>query len=162
MDSPRIGGGASVAAKLTAFDAVRGGAAVIVFTGHYFRNFAPDFERSVNGTIFYTLFNGSAAVVVFFVLSGFVLSRRPLLTGKISVIVFALEYLHTRVPPIAHGELRTVSFSISHCSRFHSFSSQGCYQRGPEGQRSSHDAWNQAGRFSSVYRTETDNRRGIA
>jgi peptidoglycan/LPS O-acetylase OafA/YrhL len=68
---------------LTTLDAVRGGAAVVVFTGHYFRNFAPGFEHSVNGTPFYTLFNGPAAVILFFVLSGFVLSRRPIKTGDI-------------------------------------------------------------------------------
>lgn len=61
----------------------------MVFTGHYFRNFAPDFERSANGTVFFTLFNGPAAVILFFVLSGFVLSWRPILTGGVSDTIAA-------------------------------------------------------------------------
>ena len=61
----------------------------MVFTGHYFRNFAPDFERSANGTFFFTLFNGPAAVILFFVLSGFVLSRRPIRTGSVSDTITA-------------------------------------------------------------------------
>ncbi|WP_088348765.1 MULTISPECIES: acyltransferase [Rhodomicrobium] len=79
MDRPRT----SPSDKVTGLDAIRGAAAFIVFTGHFFRNFAPGLERSANGTPFYTLFNGSAAVIVFFVLSGFVLSRRPLRSGRV-------------------------------------------------------------------------------
>jgi len=89
LNAPRTSGGESPQEKLTALDAVRGGAAVVVFTGHYFRNFAPEFEKSLNGTILYALLNGPAAVILFFVLSGFVLSRRPILAGRVSGIVIA-------------------------------------------------------------------------
>lgn len=75
--------------KLTSLDAVRGVAAVVVFSGHYFRNYSPEFEKSLNGTVFYTLLNGPAAVILFFVLSGFVLSRGPVLARKTSLIVLA-------------------------------------------------------------------------
>lgn len=62
---------------------------MIVFSGHYFRNFAPEFEKSLNGTILYSLLNGPAAVILFFVLSGFVLSRGPILARNVSGIVSA-------------------------------------------------------------------------
>lgn len=89
MISLRTRGGDSHREKLTSLDAVRGVAALVVFSGHYFRNFAPEFEKSLNGTIVYTLLNGPAAVILFFVLSGFVLSRSPILAQKASGIVIA-------------------------------------------------------------------------
>lgn len=81
-------------------EAARGVAAFIVFIGHFIAAFLPalvsqapatyDGESFV-GSVYFVLFNGQAAVIFFFVLSGYVLSTgalgsqstRPLLLGSI-------------------------------------------------------------------------------
>ncbi|MDL2331886.1 acyltransferase family protein [Brucella inopinata] len=72
-----------------ALDAMRGLAAIVIAFGHFFGAFAPQFNGldyqnrtgvGVAGTPLYAIFNGSAAVIFFFVLSGFVLSVKPLRT----------------------------------------------------------------------------------
>jgi peptidoglycan/LPS O-acetylase OafA/YrhL len=64
--------------KLTELDAVRGIAAFVVFFGHFCEGLVPAVTAAVNGTLAFTAMNGPAAVIVFFVLSGFVLTLRPL------------------------------------------------------------------------------------
>ena len=67
--------------KIQPLEAVRGLAACAVVAGHYFTNYAPGFVDCIVGTPLVFLLNGKAAVVLFFVLSGFVLSLRPLQNG---------------------------------------------------------------------------------
>lgn len=76
---------------IIALDAMRGLAAIVVALGHFFFGFAPEFHGlqyqsttgvGAAGTPMFAIFNGSAAVVFFFVLSGFVLSLKPLQTGS--------------------------------------------------------------------------------
>jgi peptidoglycan/LPS O-acetylase OafA/YrhL len=69
--------------RLTELEAVRGIAAVIVFVHHYIMAFAPALHGRYNPGDFalvrsplFALVNGSASVVLFFVLSGFVLTQR--------------------------------------------------------------------------------------
>ncbi len=64
--------------KLTELDALRGIAAVIVFNGHFCEGLLPAVTIALNGTPLFTTLNGPAAVIVFFGLSGFVLTLRPL------------------------------------------------------------------------------------
>jgi peptidoglycan/LPS O-acetylase OafA/YrhL len=64
--------------KLTELDALRGIAAFVVFSGHFCEGLVPSVTASVNGTPAFTALNGPAAVIVFFVLSGFVLTLRPM------------------------------------------------------------------------------------
>jgi peptidoglycan/LPS O-acetylase OafA/YrhL len=64
--------------KLIELEALRGLAAITVFVGHFFMNFVPDIHGAVNGTPVFAAFNGPAAVILFFVLSGFVLTLRSI------------------------------------------------------------------------------------
>ncbi len=64
--------------KLVELDALRGIAAMMVFVGHFCYGIAPSSVPHLAGTPFYVVLNGPAAVIVFFVLSGFVLTLRPL------------------------------------------------------------------------------------
>lgn len=68
------------ARKNLSLEAVRGIASVTVFVWHFFLAFDPAFlfdpSRGVVGMPFYAFFHGTAAVDLFFVLSGFVLTRR--------------------------------------------------------------------------------------
>ncbi|MBK1660526.1 acyltransferase family protein [Paracraurococcus ruber] len=61
-------------------EALRGIAAVIVLAWHALQAFAPGFWRE-DGAWWYGTVHGTAAVIVFFVLSGFVLTQRALATG---------------------------------------------------------------------------------
>lgn len=71
--------------KNIAFEGVRGIAAVIVVLWHchfgFFNWISP------NGQIWAALINGPASVVLFFVLSGYVLTRRPLIENRAMPIV---------------------------------------------------------------------------
>src|SRR3954453_4043897 len=85
--------------RLIELEAVRGIASVLVLVHHSLLGFAPSLHGlvappgpwSLFGTPFFAFIDGSAAVVVFFVLSGFVLTYRaighddpkPLLTGAL-------------------------------------------------------------------------------
>jgi peptidoglycan/LPS O-acetylase OafA/YrhL len=64
-------------------DALRGLAAFAVFLGHFFMGFGlpPFVEAYLRKTTFSLLWDGLAGVSIFFVLSGFVLSYRPLRPG---------------------------------------------------------------------------------
>lgn len=72
---------------LTELDALRGIAAFIVFMGHFCEGLVPVVTASINGTILFVALNGPAAVIVFFVLSGFVLTLRPLQTGRVGLLM---------------------------------------------------------------------------
>jgi peptidoglycan/LPS O-acetylase OafA/YrhL len=65
-------------AKLVPFEAIRGGAALVVVLGHFSEGLAPSLARTADGTLLAAALNGPAAVVLFFVLSGFVLAIRPI------------------------------------------------------------------------------------
>ncbi|WP_192847413.1 acyltransferase family protein [Aureimonas sp. AU40] len=83
--------------KLVELEALRGIAAITVLVHHFMLGFTPrlhglsypDQPWSLFGTPAFALVNGSAAVVVFFVLSGFVLSLRVLRTGSAEVAALA-------------------------------------------------------------------------
>ena len=64
--------------KLVELDALRGAAALIVVFGHFFEGLAYHAKAVILGTPLFFVLNGPAAVIVFFVLSGFVLTLRPL------------------------------------------------------------------------------------
>ena len=79
--------------KLVELEALRGIAAIVVLVHHAMLAFAPRLHGltypgqaySLSGTPAFALVNGSAAVVVFFVLSGYVLSLSVLQTGSARV-----------------------------------------------------------------------------
>jgi peptidoglycan/LPS O-acetylase OafA/YrhL len=73
---------ALVSGRLVELEASRGLAALTVFTGHFFANFLPELHAAANGTPFFAILNGPAAVILFFVLSGFVLTLRPIETQE--------------------------------------------------------------------------------
>ncbi len=69
--------------KLISLEAARGIASIVVFIHHFILAFLPHYHGILNGTnteqalvgsVFFIFINGSAAVILFFVLSGFVLS----------------------------------------------------------------------------------------
>ncbi len=64
--------------KFAALDALRGFASLIVFVGHFCDGLAPGISVWTAGTPFFAALNGSASVILFFVLSGFVLIIRPI------------------------------------------------------------------------------------
>lgn len=76
--------------KLTELNAVRGLAAGVVFAGHFFANFLPHEQAALDGSPFYFLFNGPAAVILFFVLSGFVLTLRPIERGRFAGLLIPM------------------------------------------------------------------------
>jgi peptidoglycan/LPS O-acetylase OafA/YrhL len=78
--------------KFIALDALRGMAAFVVFVGHFCDGLVPAISTRAAGTPLYTALNGPAAVVLFFVLSGFVLTVRPLQQRRlVPVAVMALK-----------------------------------------------------------------------
>jgi peptidoglycan/LPS O-acetylase OafA/YrhL len=64
--------------KFTALDAARGLAALVVFLDHVTNKLLPSLGAILRNSLAGVLVNGTAAVILFFVLSGFVLSWRPL------------------------------------------------------------------------------------
>src|SRR5262249_15213309 len=71
--------------RITRLEACRGLAALVVVCGHIIIAFEPTISgvlpgtrtaNSLVGTVFFILINGQAAVVFFFVLSGYVLTNR--------------------------------------------------------------------------------------
>ncbi len=69
--------------KLTELDAVRGIAAVVVFNLHFLGGVRGDVLARLSATPLYAAANGGAAVLLFFVLSGFVLTLAPLRAGRL-------------------------------------------------------------------------------
>jgi peptidoglycan/LPS O-acetylase OafA/YrhL len=78
--------------KLVELEAVRGIAAIVVLVHHFLLGFMPQFHglffpheaMALFGTPFFAFVNGSAAVVLFFVLSGFVLTYRSFADRSVS------------------------------------------------------------------------------
>ena len=68
--------------KYTELDSVRGIAAVVVFNMHFLGGVRRDVLTWLGATPFYGAANGGAAVMLFFVLSGFVLTLAPLRAGR--------------------------------------------------------------------------------
>jgi peptidoglycan/LPS O-acetylase OafA/YrhL len=92
--------------KLTELDALRGLAAIIVFSGHFCEGLVPAVTASINGTLLFVALNGPAAVIVFFVLSGFVLTLRPLHARRwIPLVVLALKRWPRLAGPVAMAGL---------------------------------------------------------
>lgn len=86
---------ASQSERLTELEAVRGIAAVVVLFHHCLIGFLPTISGlvvpaqpwSLYGTPFFAFLNGTAAVVLFFVLSGFVLTYRAVETGDTRLLL---------------------------------------------------------------------------
>lgn len=77
--------------RLVELNAIRGIAAMIVFVGHYLHNFMPPQRDAIGPTPLFAFANGPAAVVTFFVLSGFVLALGPLQQGAPSLLTHAVK-----------------------------------------------------------------------
>lgn len=100
-------------------ESVRGIAAFIVLLWHLSLGFFPvysgifnnfDVNNSLKGSLGYLFINGSAAVVLFFVLSGYVLSRSFFLTGNYCLI---RRNILKRLPRLASLTLLACLFSYS-------------------------------------------------
>ena len=81
--------------KINGLESARGLAALVVVAWHTSLGFYPglsgifrgfDVNQSLQGSPLYTLINGTAAVVFFFVLSGYVLSRGFLTSGDLNIL----------------------------------------------------------------------------
>jgi peptidoglycan/LPS O-acetylase OafA/YrhL len=70
--------------KLAELDAVRGIAALVVFNQHYFNSLTMVIRESLRPTPLFAFCNGASAVMLFFVLSGFVLTLQPLRSGQVA------------------------------------------------------------------------------
>ncbi len=95
--------------KVVRLEAARGLAALVVFIHHFFVAFAPavpgylveDRESgSLLGGWYFFLFNGEAAVIFFFVLSGYVLCIKPLGSGDAAYIKLSLLRRWPRLVPL--------------------------------------------------------------
>lgn len=96
--------------SLRALEALRGYAAIVVVFHHFALGFLPDFKaRMAEGLPAYTigwLLNGTGAVYVFFLLSGFVLTRKYYENGDAKVLASAaVKRLPRLWPPAAYGVL---------------------------------------------------------
>lgn len=69
------------------FEAMRGVASIVVLLYHTTIAFSPSLAAWLYGSPLFVLINGDAAVTLFFVLSGYVLTRRYFVTGDSSVLV---------------------------------------------------------------------------
>ncbi len=76
----RLGAGEG---KLAELDAVRGISALVVFNEHFFNSLTMALGEALRPTPFFAVCNGASAVMLFFVLSGFVLTVRPLRSGRV-------------------------------------------------------------------------------
>jgi peptidoglycan/LPS O-acetylase OafA/YrhL len=84
-------------------EALRGLAALVVVVWHFFLGLAPSvlIMPGLYGTPFYAFVHGSAAVGVFFVLSGYVLTRRYFESGRKRVLIIgALKRWFRLFPPV--------------------------------------------------------------
>jgi peptidoglycan/LPS O-acetylase OafA/YrhL len=98
-------------------EALRGFAAITVMLWHSMLGFFPQWsgifpdkwpQGALNGQVWFGLIYGDAAVILFFVLSGFVLTRRTLVTGERQII---LRGVIKRWPRLAGPVLITVLIS---------------------------------------------------
>lgn len=89
--------------KLFELEALRGIASIITFFGHFFIAFLPALSgfftpgQGLIGTPFFFIINGSAAVIFFFVLSGFVLTYKYYRTQEISIITIGVTKRYFRL-----------------------------------------------------------------
>ncbi len=83
LASPRTREAGASGRKLRELDSVRGIAAVVVFNLHFLGGVRGDLLARLGATPFYGAANGGAAVLLFFVLSGFVLTLAPLRAGRL-------------------------------------------------------------------------------
>ncbi len=104
--------------KDLSLEAVRGAAAFVVFAWHFFLAFDPLFlfdpGQGPVGSPFYAFLHGTAAVDLFFVLSGFVLTRRFFETGQTDILITGALKRWFRLMPVV---LISVLLSWS-CYRF--------------------------------------------
>ena len=91
--------------KLIQLEAIRGIASVIVVMHHFALSFAPNLKQALRGTPGAFLMNGDGAVTLFFVLSGFVLTRRYFVSGSGDVAGAALKRLPRLLVPAAFSTL---------------------------------------------------------
>lgn len=105
--------------RLTQLEAVRGIASLVVVLHHFALGFAPGirlrFPDGIAGTPLFCLVNGSAAVTLFFVLSGFVLTRRYFDRGRAGgelAIAAAKRMPRLWVPTTASAILAWLVFSL--------------------------------------------------
>lgn len=77
--------------RVSALEGLRGIASILVLAHHFILGFSPRYhgilaetntDKALVGTIYFALINGTGAVVLFFVLSGFVLTRRFFMKGS--------------------------------------------------------------------------------
>ena len=117
----------SVTRRLHALDSLRGIAAFVVFVSHFALAFAPNwhgllsqvapthgYRTGLLGNPFYALVNGTAAVMFFFVLSGYVLARTVWLaeaTSRIAKSRVAVVNILKRWPRLAL--LSTITTALS-------------------------------------------------
>lgn len=103
--------------RVISLEALRGLAAIVVVVWHSMLAFSPwisgifpsfSVEESYNGNPLFVFINGGAAVVLFFVLSGFVLSRNAFIEkNSVGVVVNAVK----RYPRLVVPVLTSVLFS---------------------------------------------------
>lgn len=90
--------------KDLSLEAVRGVASMVVFVWHFFLAFDSallfDPARGVVGMPYYAFFHGTAAVDLFFVLSGFVLTRRFFETGERGLLTTGAVKRWFRLMPV--------------------------------------------------------------
>ncbi|MDD3181744.1 MAG: acyltransferase [Alphaproteobacteria bacterium] len=94
----------SLPSKDLSLEAVRGLASITVFIWHFFLAFDPNFlfdpDRGVVGMPYFAFFHGTAAVDLFFVLSGFVLTRRFFETGDRDLLITGAMKRWFRLIPV--------------------------------------------------------------
>jgi peptidoglycan/LPS O-acetylase OafA/YrhL len=101
-------------------EALRGIAAIVVVLNHSILAFLPQYygsgplpaggPQSLQGTLQYVFINGAGAVCLFFVLSGYVLTRRFCLTGETRIL---MKGVVKRWPRLMGPVLATVMLSYS-------------------------------------------------
>ncbi len=100
--------------KLTELDSVRGIAAVIVFNLHFLGGVRGDVLAWLRATPFYGAANGGAAVMLFFVLSGFVLTLAPLRAGRLRRLAGPAIRRYPRLAgPVVVAGLLSVGLAVS-------------------------------------------------
>lgn len=113
--------------RIIPLEGLRGLAAIIVFLCHWMLGFKPELmgvapvfsmDQSINGRLWAFLVNGRGAVVFFFVLSGFVLSRAAFIKNRPDQIAKAVI---KRWPRLALPTLiaTTISWSLTHLNLYY-------------------------------------------
>ena len=110
--------------KIIPLEACRGFAAVIVFLHHFLLGFSPltsgflpqlRDESSLAGSVFFALVNGPAAIVLFFVLSGYVLTYKVFVRGDLNLIaVGVLKRLPRLAGPVVLSTIASWLLFVTH------------------------------------------------